>query len=83
MTTFAARCGRACKARSRAEDLKAASLWQRKLGMGHIFEWELRLRCEPDPERLDHSLDVFAEQARVAAPRITERGRQLLFQRIA
>ncbi len=62
--------------------LKAASLWQRKLGMGHIFEWELRLRCEPDPERLDHALDVFSDQAGVAAPRVTERGRLLLFQRI-
>jgi hypothetical protein len=62
--------------------LKAASLWQRKLGMGHIFEWELRLRCEPDPERLDRALDVFADQAGVAAPRVTERGRLLLFQRI-
>jgi hypothetical protein len=62
--------------------LRAASLWQRKLGMGHIFEWELRLRCEPDPERLERALDVFAEQAGVAAARVTERGRLLLFQRI-
>ncbi len=62
--------------------LRAASLWQRKLGMGHIFEWELRLRCEPDPERLGRALDVFADAAGVAAPRITVRGRLLLFQRI-
>ncbi len=62
--------------------LRAASLWQRKLGMGHIFEWELRLRCEPDGERLERALDVFADQAGVAAPRVTERGRLLLFQRI-
>lgn len=62
--------------------LRAASLWQRKLGMGHIFEWELRLRCESDPERLERALDVFADQAGVAAPRVTERGRLLLFQRI-
>jgi hypothetical protein len=63
--------------------MKAASLWQRKLGMGHIFEWELRLRCEPDPERLDHALDLFAAEAGVAAARVSERGRLLLFQRIA
>jgi hypothetical protein len=62
--------------------VKAASLWQRKLGMGHIFEWELRLRCEPDPERLDRALDLFADQAGAAAARVTERGRLLLFQRI-
>jgi len=62
--------------------LRAASLWQRKLGMGNIFEWELRLRCEPDPERLARALDVFAAEAGVAAPRVTERGRLLVFQRI-
>jgi len=62
--------------------LRAASLWQRKLGMGNIFEWELRLRCEPDPERLARALDVFAEEAGVAAPRVTERGRLFVFQRI-
>jgi hypothetical protein len=62
--------------------LRAASLWQRKLGMGNIFEWELRLRCEPDPERLAHALDIFAAEAGVAAPRVTERGRLLVFQRI-
>jgi hypothetical protein len=62
--------------------LRAASLWQRKLGMGHIFEWELRLRCEPDPERLNRALDVFAGHAGVAGPRVTERGRLLLFQRV-
>jgi hypothetical protein len=73
------------QAMQRAADssgLLAASLWQRKLGMGHIFEWELRLRCEPDPERLERALDVFADHAGVAAPRVTERGRLLLFQRI-
>ncbi|HKF17468.1 MAG TPA: hypothetical protein VKF14_09810 [Candidatus Dormibacteraeota bacterium] len=63
--------------------VRAASLWQRKLGMGNIFEWELRLRCEPDPERLARALDVFAAEAGVAAPRVTERGRLLVFQRIA
>lgn len=63
--------------------VRAASLWQRKLGMGHIFEWELRLRCAPDPERLERALDVFADRAGAAAPRVTERGRLLLFQRIA
>lgn len=62
--------------------LRAASLWQRKLGMGNIFEWELRLRCEPDPERLARALDVFAAEAGVAAPRVTERGRLVVFQRI-
>lgn len=62
--------------------LRAVSLWQRKLGMGNIFEWELRLRCEPDPERLTRALDEFAVAAGVAAPRVTERGRLLVFQRI-
>ena len=62
--------------------LRAASLWQRKLGMGNIFEWEFRLRCEPDPERLARALDLFAAEAGVAAARVTERGRLLVFQRI-
>lgn len=62
--------------------VRAASLWQRKLGMGNILEWELRLRCEPDPERLARALDVFADKGGVAAPRVTERGRLLVFQRI-
>jgi len=62
--------------------VRAASLWQRKLGMGHIFEWELRLRCEPDSGRLARALEVFADAAGVAAPRVTERGRLLVFQRI-
>ncbi len=62
--------------------LRAASLWQRKLGMGNIFEWELRLRCEPDGERLARALDVLADEGGAAASRVTERGRLLVFQRI-
>jgi hypothetical protein len=62
--------------------LHAASLWQRKLGMGNIFEWELRVRCEADPERLARALDIFAGEAGAAATRVTERGRLLVFQRI-
>lgn len=62
--------------------IKAASLWQRKLGMGNIFEWELRLRCAADPDRLARALQVIAEEAGVAATRVAERGRLLLHRRI-
>ena len=62
--------------------IKAASLWQRKLGMGNIFEWELRLRCEADPDRVSRALDVIAEEAGPAASRVAERGRLLLYRRI-
>lgn len=79
---FRGALGQAMQRAVASSGLRAASLWQRKLGMGHIFEWELRLRCEPDPERLERALDVFSDQAGVAAPRVTERGRLLLFQRI-
>lgn len=62
--------------------LRAISLWQRKLGLGNIFEWELRMRCAADPERLARAMDVIAAEAGVAAERVTQRGRLLLFRRL-
>lgn len=35
-----------------------------------------------DPERLAQALDVFAAEAGEAAPRVTERGRLVVFERI-
>lgn len=60
--------------------LRGASLWQRKLGMGNIFEWELRLRCVQDAERIAHALDVIAEEGGPAGARVAERGRLLVYE---
>jgi hypothetical protein len=65
-----------------AAGLKAISLWQRKLGMGNIFEWELRLRCPPDPERLAGVLDALAAEGGAVAERVASRGRMLIYHRI-
>lgn len=62
--------------------LRAISLWQRKLGMGNIFEWELRMRCSADPEQITSALDVIASEAEVLAERVTQRGRLLLYQSV-
>jgi hypothetical protein len=60
--------------------LRGISLWQRKLGMGNIFEWELRLRFARDPERLGRALDVIAAEGGAAGARVTTRGRLLLYE---
>ncbi len=62
--------------------LKGVSLWQRKLGMGQIFEWELRLRCRADPEQLSKALEAIAEAGGAVAERVASRGRLLVYQRI-
>ena len=79
---FRAALGGAMHAAVERAGIRGASLWQRKLGMGNIFEWELRLRCEADPDLLARAVDVIAEEAGAAAPRVVERGRLLLYQRI-
>lgn len=66
----------------KAAGLKAASLWQRKLGMGQIFEWELRLRCAADPEQLSKVLDTMAAEGGAVAERVATRGRLLICRRI-
>src|SRR5260370_4127356 len=69
---FRAGLRRAMEAAAKAAGLRAASLWQRKLGMGNIFEWELRFRCAADPDQLARALDTIPEMggpvAQPAAP---------------
>ena len=62
--------------------LRGISLWQRKLGMGHIFEWELRLRCAADPDRLARAVDAIAAEGGAVAERVTTRGRLVVHERI-
>jgi hypothetical protein len=79
---FRAALTRAMDRAMQAPGLKAISLWQRKLGMGNIFEWELRLRCPPDPERLAGVLDALAAEGGAVAERVASRGRMLIYHRI-
>ena len=79
---FRAGLRQAMERAAKAVDLSAISLWQRKLGMGNIFEWELRLRCAADPDQLARALDTIAETGGPAAERVATRGRLLLYQRI-
>ncbi len=79
---FRAALGRAMEAAFKAAGLKAISLWQRKLGMGNIFEFELRLRSRPDPDQLLRALDTFASEGGAIGERVASRGRLLLYQRI-
>jgi len=62
--------------------LRAVSLWQRKLGMGNIFEWELRLRCAADPDQLARAVGAMAETSGPVAERVATRGRLLVYQRV-
>lgn len=79
---FRAGLRRAMEAAAKGAGLRAASLWQRKLGMGNIFEWELRLRCAADPDQLARALDTIAESGGPIAERVATRGRLLLYQRV-
>ncbi len=79
---FRSALARAMEQAVKRAGLRAISLWQRKLGMGNIFEWELRMRCAADPERLTRALDVIAAEAGVSAERVTRRGRLLLYRRV-
>ncbi len=79
---FRAGLRRAMEAAAKAAGLRAASLWQRKLGMGNIFEWELRFRCAADPDQLARALDTMAEMGGPVAERVATRGRLLVYQRV-
>jgi hypothetical protein len=79
---FRAELRRAMERAAKAAGLRAISLWQRKLGMGNIFEWELRLRCAADPEQLARAVDSIAEAGGPVAERVATRGRLLVYQRI-
>jgi hypothetical protein len=79
---FRAGLRRTIEAATKAAGLRAASLWQRKLGMGNIFEWELRFRCAADPDQLARALDTIVETGGPVAERVATRGRLLLYQRI-
>ncbi len=79
---FRAELKRAMERAAKAAGLRAISLWQRKLGMGNIFEWELRLRCAADPEQLARALDSLAEAGGPVAERVATRGRLLVYRRI-
>jgi hypothetical protein len=79
---FRAGLRQAMERAAKAARLSAISLWQRKLGMGNIFEWELRLRCAADPEQLARALEAIAEAGGPVAERVASRGRLLVYQRI-
>lgn len=79
---FRAALRRAMERALKAAGLKSVSLWQRKLGMGQIFEWELRLRCAADPDQLLRALDTMAAEGGAVAERVATRGRLLVYKRI-
>ncbi len=79
---FRAELRRAMEQVSHVPGVRAISLWQRKLGMGNIFEWELRLRCARGPEALSRAVDAFAEGGGAVAERVAARGRLILYQRM-
>ncbi len=79
---FRAALGRAMERAVKGAGLRAISLWQRKLGMGNIFEWELRLRCSADPDQLARAVDAFAAEEGAVAERVAARGRLLIYERI-
>ncbi len=79
---FRSALGRAMERAVKAAGLRAISLWQRRLGMGQIFEWELRLRGEADRQQLTRALDAIAEEGCAVAERVASRGRLLVYQRI-
>ncbi len=71
---------RAMERAAAAARLSAISLWQRKLGMGNIFEWELRLRSPADPGQLAVALEAIAAEGGSVAERVATRGRLLLYE---
>lgn len=79
---FRADLTRAMERAMKTAGLRAVSLWQRKLGMGNIFEWELRLRCAADPDQLARAVDALAETSGPVAERVATRGRLLVYQRV-
>jgi hypothetical protein len=79
---FRSELGRAMERARKSAGLKGISLWQRKLGMGQIFEWELRLRCQADAEQLSRALEAIAEEGGAVAERVAARGRLLIHKRI-
>ncbi len=79
---FRADLTRAMERAMKTAGLRAVSLWQRKLGMGNIFEWELRLRCAADSDQLARAVDAMAETSGPVAERVATRGRLLVYRRV-
>lgn len=79
---FRADLTRAMERAMKTAGLRAVSLWQRKLGMGNIFEWELRFRCAADPDQLARAVDAMSETSGTVAERVATRGRLLVYRRI-